>query len=777
MVPRLATRITSRSNRLTAAYLAIGGLFVLGYFAAGLTTQVQDVIYQLPGMAAPIAVLIGVIRYRPTDVRPWIILAAGLALTTLGDWTWLVLAELGFESVPSPADGLYLTGLVLIGAAVMLLVRGRIPGGDRAGIIDALIVAIGAALLSWTFLMRPLVTDPFASMAEIVTALAYPVVDILLLTVLVRLVLVPGRRGVALNLILLALLSLLLSDVPYAVMTVAGGYETGHVVELGWLVASVLWGAAALHPSMAHVADPVEMGEAHLPAWRLALLAAASLMAPAVMVIEALTGRPIDVVVVAAGSVLLFLLVIARLGGVVRDLRNTLHQRQALESELQRRALHDPLTGLANRVLLRDRLEHALARRGQQVATLMLDLDDFKSVNDTAGHQVGDALLISVADAIQRSVRGERHRGAPWRRRVRGAGGARRHRRDRDRLAERVLAAIAAPITVGGRERFTSASVGIAVGVSGVTTAETLMREADIAMYVAKGEGKGRAVAFDPSRHEAVVRSMGLQTDMERALADHEFELHYQPIVHLGTGELAGVEGLLRWHHPTRGILAAEDFIHVAESSGAIVPIGRWVLSSAAEQARAWSRTILAGDRFLSLNISGFELAEPGVVDAVREMLARSGLAPSQLLLDVSESVRPDSDAVVGALRDIRRMGVRLAIDDFGTGYGSVSRLLRHPFDVMKIDGSLVAVMRDDPRGAALVTGVADLARRLGSVTIVEGVEDADSLPALRDIGCDLAQGYHFAPAMPAAELESALRSGTPIRVAPVRSHALDAPG
>ena len=772
MVPRLASRITSRRNRLTAAYLAIGGLFVFGYFAAGLTTQVQDVIYQLPGMAAPIAVLIGVIRYRPTDVRPWVILAAGLALTTIGDWTWLVLAELGFESVPSPADALYLTGLVLIGVAVMLLVRGRIPGGDRAGIIDALIVAIGAALLSWTFLMRPLVEDPFASIPEIVTALAYPVVDILLLAVLVRLVFVPGRRGVALNLILLALVSLLLSDVPYAVMTVAGGYETGHVVELGWLVASVLWGAAALHPSMAHVADPVEVGEARLPAWRLALLAAASLMAPAVMVIEALTGRPIDVVVVAAGSVLLFLLVIARLGGVVRDLRNTLHQRQALESELERRALHDPLTGLANRVLLRDRLEHALARRGQQVATLLLDLDDFKSVNDTSGHQVGDALLIAVADAIQRSVRG-----GDTVARLGGDEFAVLVEHDATvesatEVAERVLAAIAAPITVGGRQRLTTGSIGIAVGASGVTTAETLMREADIAMYVAKGEGKGRAVVFDPSRHEAVVRSMGLQADLEKALTDEEFELHYQPIVHLATGELAGVEALLRWHHPTRGLLVAEDFIHVAGSSGAIIPIGRWVLEAAATQAHQWSRSVLAGDRFLSINLSGFELAESGVVDAVRAMLARSGLAPSQLLLDVSESVRPDSDAVVGALREIRRMGVRLAIDDFGTGYGSVSRLLRHPFDVMKIDGSLVAVMRDDPRGAALVTGVADLARRLGSVTIVEGVEDAEVVPALREIGCDLAQGFHFAPAMAPADLEATMlvEAGTPPSIAPIQS-------
>ncbi|HEY6608376.1 MAG TPA: GGDEF domain-containing protein, partial [Candidatus Limnocylindria bacterium] len=531
MFATLWTRVTRKSNRLTAAYLVAGGLFIAVYFAAGLAATTQDVIYQIPGMAAPIAVAVGILRYRPADKRPWIVLAAGLGLTTFGDWTWLALAELGVETVPSIADALYLGGLALTAFAVLALVRGRIPGGDGAGFIDALIVAIGAALLSWTFLMRPLVEDPFASIPEVATALAYPVVDILLLAVLVRLMLVPGRRGVALNLILLALISLLLSDIPYAVMTVAGGYETGHIVELGWLAASVLWGAAALHPSMAHVADPVESAEARLPAWRLALLAGASLMAPAVLVIEAATGRPIDVAAVAAGSVLLFLLVIARLGGVVRDLRATLHERQALESELERRALHDPLTGLANRVLLHDRLEHALARRGQQVAILFLDLDDFKSVNDTSGHHVGDALLTSVADAIGRSVRAgdtvARLGGDEFAVLVDSEATVERA----SDLAQRVLTAIAAPIEVGGRERSTSASVGIAVGASGVTTAETLMREADIAMYVAKGEGKGRATVFDPGRHEVVVRSMGLQSDMERALAERQFELHYQPIV------------------------------------------------------------------------------------------------------------------------------------------------------------------------------------------------------------------------------------------------------
>jgi diguanylate cyclase (GGDEF)-like protein len=389
---------------------------------------------------------------------------------------------------------------------------------------------------------------------------------------------------------------------------------------------------------------------------------------------------------------------------------------------------------------------------------LLLDLDDFKSVNDTFGHHAGDVLLTSVADAIRRSVRSgdtvARLGGDEFAVLVESEA---TEERATD-LAHRLITAIAEPIEVGGRQRSTTASVGIALGASGVTTGETLMREADIAMYLAKGEGKGRATVFDPSRHESVVRSMGLQADMDRSLREREFELHYQPIVSLTTGELAGVEALLRWHHPTRGLLVADEFIHAAESSGAIVPIGEWVLEAAGQQARAWSDSLLADGRFLSVNISGFELAEPGVVENVGSLLRAGRLAPSQLLLEVSESVRPDSDAVIRSLRAIRDLGVRLAIDDFGTGYGSVSRLLRHPFDVLKIDGSLVTAMREDPRGVALVSGVTDLARRLGSATILEGVEHPDVLAPLRAVGCDLAQGYHFAAAMPAAELEAALR-------------------
>lgn len=745
-----------KNHRLTTWYVLGGALFIGLYFFI-FSVEEKDVLYQVPGMLAPVAIGLGIRRHRPTQVRPWILLAIGLALSTLGDWTWVVLAWAGQEPFPSVADGLYLGGLVLVAVAVLDLVHGRIPGGDRAGIIDALIVTSGVALVSWTFLMQPLAADESATFAEVTAAMAYPAIDLLLLGVLVRMFLVPGRRGLALNLMLLALTAMLMADFPYAVMVLEGTYETGSLVELGWLAAPVLWGAAALHPSMRRVAEPVAVPESRLPAWRLALLAGASLMAPAVLVIESLMGRPPHVGAIAIGSVLLFLLVIMRLGGLVRDLRATLHERRTLETALHHRALHDPLTGLANRTLLQDRLEHALDRRGQQVAVLFLDLDDFKSVNDTLGHHAGDTLLTSVADAIRRTVRAGDT--------VARLGGdefavivdADATVDGTSELASRILGAITVPVEIAGRQRSTNASIGIAIGPSGEATAETLMRQADIAMYVAKAEGKGRFVVFDPALHETAIRTMGLQADLEHGIANGEFELHFQPILGLDAGELAGVEALLRWRHPTRGLLVAEDFIHVAESSGAIVPIGRWVLEQAAERARGWSSTILDGDRFLSVNLSAHELAEPGLTDAVATFLRRSGLAPSQLLLEVSESTRPDSEAVTRSMRELHNLGVRLAIDDFGTGYGSVSRLLRHLFDVMKVDGSLVTAMHGEPRAEALVTGVIDLARRLSATTIAEGVESAEAMTALRQMGCDLAQGYHLAAPMAASDLEALL--------------------
>ena len=323
-------------------------------------------------------------------------------------------------------------------------------------------------------------------------------------------------------------------------------------------------------------------------------------------------------------------------------------------------------------------------------------------------------------------------------------------------LAERLLEAVRAPVRIAGQDRSTGVSIGISLGTSGVDSGETLMREADIAMYVAKGEGKGGLSVFDRRRHAPVVRRIGLREDLELAIPQQQFELHYQPIVDIASGDLAGVEALVRWRHPSRGLLAPAEFIPVAESTGLIVALGRWILEESCRQAVTWSRAgqPLADGRFMSVNLSTIQLTHPGFVEFVADAVRKSGLRPSQLLVEVTESASPDETASVATLTELHALGLRLAIDDFGSGYASMARLPSTPFEFIKIDQSLVAQIAFDARAESVLTGITDLARRLGATCIAEGIEDADQLLRLRQMDCQLGQGFHFAPALPAPELE-----------------------
>jgi len=326
-------------------------------------------------------------------------------------------------------------------------------------------------------------------------------------------------------------------------------------------------------------------------------------------------------------------------------------------------------------------------------------------------------------------------------------------------LATRLLTAVGAPKPIAGRDRAVGTSIGISVGGSASTTAERLMREADVAMYVAKSQGKSGFSVFDPRTHDGVVRTMGLQADLERGIREGQFELHYQPIIWLDSGEIAGIEALVRWQHPTRGLLMPGDFIHLAEMTGTIVPLDRWVIEEASRQAAAWGAKGPTGSgRFLSVNISPLALVHPGLVELVSRSLQRSGLEPRQLMLEITESSQPDPTAVAETLATLKALGVRLAIDDFGTGFASISRLVDSPFDVIKIDEGLLKAMKTDARAGAIVSGVLDLGRRLGSTTIAEGVEDQAQVTELRQLGCDYAQGFHFSPALRADDLEDAIR-------------------
>ena len=755
----LPTRRWQTREHAARAALAIGAALIAAYFLLP-GVDAQDLFYQVPGMLAVVAVLAGVIIHRPPRRAPWLLLAAGLLLTTMGDWTWVILERaFGIEPFPSVADAFYLSGMGATGAALLWMLRGRIPDGDRAGLLDALIVAVGAGLVSWIFLMAPIVADASATLAETGFALAYPLLDIVILAVLVRIVLAPGPKVPAMGMLLGALVALLTADFVYAAVALTDGYSTGHPVDGIFLATSVLYAGAALHPSMREVAAPVEAGEVRLSAWRVILLAIASLMAPAVLLVQWLAGQAIDVPIIATASIVLFLLVIARLGGVVADLRANLRHRQALEAELEQRAFHDPLTGLANRTLFANRLERALSQRDEPVAVLFLDLDDFKTINDSHGHQAGDELLVAVARTLGANVRAEdtvaRLGGDEFAVLVeRGAteGVARQ-------LADRLIGGLKRPVRVAGRDRSVGASIGISLGRSGRASAEQLMSEADIAMYVAKGEGKGGSSVFDSRTHASVVRSIGLRDDLDRAIRERQFEMHYQPIVELDSGDLAGVEALARWRHPTRGLLAPADFIAVAEATGTIITLGQWIFDESCRQAAAWADGPLADRRFMSINLSTIQITYPGFVEFVTDAVARAGVESSRLLVEVTESANPDPDSVVDALLRIHALGIGLAVDDFGTGFASMEQLARLPFAVIKMDRSLVAAVDSDARAESVVTGVTDLARRLGALTVAEGIERAEQIPPLRAMGCQMAQGFHFAPALPPAELEELVAS------------------
>jgi len=434
-------------------------------------------------------------------------------------------------------------------------------------------------------------------------------------------------------------------------------------------------------------------------------------------------------------------------------------ERTIAEARLEHQAFHDALTGLANRSLFRDRVGHALARGrrlGTRPAVLFLDLDEFKAVNDGLGHAEGDRLLVEVSTRLLGATRGcdtvARLGGdefAVLLSDVYDEGEA-------TAVAERVLRALAKPITLSARDVLVGASVGIAAAVPG-EGADELLRNADLAMYHAKARGKGTYEVFAPAMYEVVSDRVALLADLRGALDRKEFAVVYQPVVDLGTGHVVGAEALIRWTHPARGPVPPPRFIGLAEDSGLILPIGRFVLEAACRQAAGWLRDG-HGDLHVAVNMSGRQLQYPGFVADVAAVLAATGLPPHALLLEITESVvMQDTEASLARLAALKALGVRLAIDDFGTGYSSLAYLQRFPVDVLKIDKRFVDGVHEGRSGEALARTIVALGETLGLRTVGEGIERPEQRDALRSLGCTYGQGYLFARPLPAHELDGLL--------------------
>ena len=445
--------------------------------------------------------------------------------------------------------------------------------------------------------------------------------------------------------------------------------------------------------------------------------------------------------------------------GIAHDITD----RKQAEVQIRYMALHDVLTGLPNRALLQDRLSQAIAlarRHRQKIAVLMLDLDHFKNVNDSLGHSVGDRLLEAVSKRLQACLRTSDT--------VARLGGDEfvialsevTDNQNIQQVAHKVLTALAEPIQIEGHELTTRASIGISQYPADGETSEALLQGADAAMYEAKKSGRGTCCFFTRELSEATRHKQKLENDLHQACARSEFVLHYQPLVTTDSGRIAGVEALLRWHHPEQGLIAPNQFISLLEELGLMSDVGRWVLRTACLQIVAWEKQGFPPLR-LAVNVSAQQFYRGDIVKTVDQILCETGLDPERLELELTESLTlDDSDTTLKIMRELKRIGIRLSLDDFGTGWSSLSYLRKFPLDRIKIDRSFLRDIASQPAAEAVVRTVLNLGRNLGLACTAEGVETSQQFDYLKKQKCPEIQGFLYSPALPAADFGALLRSG-----------------
>ena len=982
------------------------------------------------GFSGVAAIVVGIRMHSPRARIAWWLFGVGQLLFFSGDVYTYSNPDAPF---PSPGDALYLTVYPVLMAGLLVLVRRRNPRRDAAALIDALILTIGIGLLSWVFLIAPNIHLGDISWLAKAVSIAYPLGDMLLLAVAIRLAVDAGKRAPAFYLLAGSIVCLLATDSAYNLAILKGTYDHSQLIyDLGWMAYYILWGAAALHPSMRVLEEPAVDARPRLTTMRLALLGAACLIAPSIRFAQSIGNA--DVLVLIVASAVLFLLVVARMAGLVRQeerivarertlrvagaelvgaagydqiyesaisgvqqllghnpcvhlalLRTTgpvvaassqgcewhlaeptfdwlrthsadvrlpyfavpreirselrlegghtvllaplairsevrgllvansadevseevansfealglqvslavegaslaadLHRRQSearfrslvahssdlitvldelgvvsyqspsvervlgfqvdeiegtqfewllsesdrprlqrliagdgtgsaeahtlecslthkdgttrrfevqhtdllhdehvrgivlnsrdvserkeFEEQLAHQAFHDPVTNLANRALFSDRVEHALMRsqRGfPDIAVVFIDLDDFKTVNDSLGHAAGDEVLQEVARRLRIAVRPTDT--------VARFGGDEfavllENVNDSSQAADaaaRILHALELPHEIEGKQVFPRASVGICLvdREDSVPEAAELLRNADVAMYMAKRDSKGSYRVFEPAMHERVVERLELRAELQQAIDADQLELHYQPVVRLSGHEILGVEALLRWNHPTRGTIPPNQFIPLAEETGLIVSMGRWVLIEACREGVALQKRFERKEPLgISVNLSMRQLQSDSIIKDVRCALETSGLPPESLVLEITESVMlSDTDFAVQRLRGLKALGVRLAMDDFGTGYSSLSYLSRFPVDILKMDRSFVGAGEN----VALQSAIIALGASLELDVVAEGIELPEQERSLHDLGCEIGQGFLFARPMPSEDL-AAFLAGRP---------------
>jgi diguanylate cyclase (GGDEF)-like protein len=756
-------------NNTAWKYVILVGLCaVAGYFALPGPTSQADA-YRAIGVGAVACIVIGVQLHRPKERFGWYLLALGIALFILGDAGDNTYSLAINRTVPSPSlgDAFCLGGYLIVIVGILRLARTPHHSALREDYTDAAIIAMGALAFFWQFLIASYVNSGVPATFGALVVLAYPLMDIVLLFVICRALLFGNTDRHFTKSLIAGVLAVFAATFTVDLLVLHGSYTLRGPAGTLFLVGYVFIGGAALHPS---IAEDIPVPPRQAPSVyraetsgrnRVPIVALVGFVPPSILLITSCLKVPVNVVVLSGLGVGVFALIYLRMMWLIgqitgqtkeievhaRALEASHRQRDALESDLRHLAFHDELTGLANRALLHDRVEHALAsipRTGRSVALCFGDLDGFKTVNDTLGHHVGDSVLVRASRLLSSIVRpGDT---------VARLGGDEfavlmvdvERPEVAVEFAHRIVGVLRDAPDFEGNQIGLSISVGVAYGEPGKTT-EQLLSEADSAMYEAKESGKNCVEVFRTSMRSRMLERLDMTNGFRWALGRSEFFLEYQPIISLVDNRLRGVEALVRWSHPNLGEVEPLRFIPIAEETGFIVPLGRWVLIEACEQLAAWGS---AGDQdlTLSVNLSRRQLISPHLADEVRMALALSGIDPHRLMLEITETVLMENpERATQALSELRELGIRIAVDDFGTGYSSLSHLQNFPVDVLKIDKSFIdTLVSDDPGSSALVTAIIGLARSLGLEVIAEGIEHESQFQRLIDLGCDQGQGFHM---------------------------------
>ncbi|WP_305790269.1 putative bifunctional diguanylate cyclase/phosphodiesterase [Symbioplanes lichenis] len=734
----------------------LGGFVVFalgGWGSERLRTLVVD------GAYVPMSVLILLLALRvvvrgglePAARRAWTILTAAFLCRVVAHVSWFVEdGVLGDPPFPSVADYFFLLFVPLMLAGLLLLPAVRRSRAERVKLaLDSFIVLVGAAVVLWYLALGPILVSHGAGVAEVLYTAALPAGDLLLVLALAMLLL---RRVTTadptVRLLAGAVALFVVGDVAYGYVQLHTGFAAGMWIDPVWLTGDYLLALAAHRRfrTRGPVAAPAgRTGVNWLPYGAIALAYGTLGWLARGQGIYPLGGMIL-------GAVLLTALVVAR-------------QMYALR-ENQILAVSDPLTGLANRTLVNRRLAEVTAqppRDGRCTAVLLIDLDRFKPINDMYGHEAGDAVLNAVAVALRAVIRAGDTAGrlggdefAVVLTQLPGPSAA-------ERIAQRLVDALRTPVILGDRVLAVEASIGVALHSPGdpAGDGDELLRRADTAMYTAKRSGRGRYQVYTPE-----LDSRARDAALRRAVEAGELVLHYQPIVDLATGHVIAVEALVRWNHPVRGLLMPGAFVDLAEETGAVVPMGEWVLREACGQVAAWHAGVPGAEHLkVSVNLSPQQVVRADLVDVISGILGETGLSPAHLVLEITEGgvLEPD-DLTVARLEALRDLGIRIAVDDFGTGYSALSYLRRLPVDTLKIDRSFVTGIERDPDARSVAEAVVRLGMAFHMAVVAEGIETAEQARELADMGCGLGQGYHFHRPLVADAVPAALATPSSVR-------------